>query len=145
MSLLIRADGFPLGTVLREMENLLTLDVPSVKWALGDGGYPPVNMYETPDAAVLEFQLPGVAPSDAELTVSSGSLTLKVKRPVEGDIAPEKYYIRERWRGEFGRTVAIPGTVDTAAAKAVYANGILTVTIPKKAETRPRRIDVKVG
>ena len=145
MSLLVRTGGFPLGTVLREMENLLTLNAPSGKWALGDGGYPPVNVYETSAAAVLEFQLPGVAPSDAELSITGGSLTLKVKRPVEGHVPPEKYYIRERWRGEFGRTVTVPGNVDASAAKAVYANGILTVTIPKKAETRPKRIAVNVG
>lgn len=145
MSLLFGLDAFPLRSVLRDMEDLFGDGVKLPGWALSRRGYPPVNVTETPDSVVVEFELPGTPLANTELTVTAGSLTLKAKRPVEGDIPPEKYYVRERWRGEFGRTVTIPGTVDTAAARAAYKNGVLKVVIPKKEEVRPRKIDVKTS
>jgi len=129
----------------RRFEDLLNEGTLLGRMGLAESGYPPVNVYETPNDVVLEFEAPGVPSEKIELTITGGSVTLKVNRPVEGDIPPEKYYYRERWRGEFGRTVTVPGTVDAAGAKASYRNGVLTVTIPKRKEARPKRIDDNVG
>ena len=72
--------------------------------------------------------------------MTGGSVTLKAKRPIEGDIPPEKYFVRERWRGEFGRKVTVPGIVDSTKATAAYKNGLLAITIPKAEEARPKRV-----
>jgi HSP20 family protein len=145
MSLLMRRYGFPFDTIRREMARVMGEDWPFMSWMSSENIYPPANVYDAPEAAIVEFEVPGVAMNDMELTVTGGSVTLKVTRSVEGDVPPEKYYVRERWRGEFGRTVTVPGSIDSAAAKAALKNGILTVTIPKKAQARPRKIEVKVA
>ena len=144
MSILLRRYRFPPDTLRDELERTFGENWPSHGWSRVERGLPPVNVYENPEAVVLEFEIPGVRSEDTELTITGGSVTLKVKRPVEGDIPPERYYVRERWRGEFGRTVTVPGTVDSAKAAASYNNGLLTVTIPKTEEARPKRIQVNV-
>jgi HSP20 family protein len=143
MSVLLRRYRFPFDALRDELERALGEDWP-LGWSRAERGFPPVNVYENQDAVVLEFEVPGVRPEDAELTITGGSVSLKVKRAVEGDIPPERYYVRERWRGEFGRSVTVPGTVDSSKASASYGNGLLTVTIPKAEEARPKRIQVNV-
>jgi HSP20 family protein len=144
MSLLLRSYRFPLDGMRREMEKMFGEDWPLLGWLRADRAYPPVNVYEKPDSIVVEFEIPGVKAEDTDLTITGGAVTLKAKRPVEGDIPPEKYFVRERWRGEFGRTVTVPGMVDSAKASAQYRNGLLTITIPKAEEAQPKRVAVKV-
>ena len=102
-----------------------------------------MNVYVNDEAVVMEFELPGVSKEDIDLTTTDSSVTLKVTRSVEGDIPPEKYHVRERSRGEFGRTVSMPAKVDSAKASASYRNGILTVTVPKRQEAKSKRIKVQ--
>lgn len=142
MSLLMRSYRFPLDSLRREMETLLSDRWPFSTWMGAERAFPPVNIYETPEAVQVEFEVPGVSMDDLDLSITGGSVTLKVKRQIEGDIPPEKYYVRERWRGEFGRNVTVPGRVDSTKASASYRNGILAVTIPKAEEARPKRITV---
>lgn len=144
MSLLMRSYRFPFDTVRREMEKVFNEDFPYLGWTQSEAIYPPVNVYENQESVTLEFEIPGVKLEDTDLTITGGSVTLKVKRPVEGDIPPEKYFVRERWRGEFGRNVTVPGMVDSTKATAAYKNGLLTVTIPKAEEARPKRVNVSV-
>lgn len=141
MSLLMRPYWFPLSGIRRGMGGLfegmrpLAANVPESNFA-------PVRIRETDEEVTVDFELPGVSSEDIELTITGGSVALKAKRGVEGDIPPEKYYLRERWRGEFGRNVTVPGIVDSRKAKAVYTDGVLTVHIPKAEEARPRRVKV---
>jgi HSP20 family protein len=144
MSLLMRSYRFPFDTVREELEKMVSDEFPFFGWAPLESAFPPVNVYEKEDSMVLEFEAPGMKIEDTELTITGGSVTLKMKRGVEGDIPPEKYYVRERLRGEFGRTVTVPGTVDSTKATAAYRNGILAVTIPKAEEARAKRVAVNV-
>jgi len=144
MSVLMRSYRFPFEAMRQELEKMVTDEFPFFGWSPSEAAYPPVNVYEKEDSIMLEFEAAGMKIEDTELTITGGSVTLKVKRAVEGDIPPEKYYVRERLRGEFGRTVTVPGTVDSTKATAAYKNGILAVRIPKAEEARAKRVAVNV-
>ncbi len=142
MSLLMRYFGLPYRALPRELDWLTGGEDPFAQWST-EVSVPPVNVYVDEESVVMEFELPGVAMEDIDLTTTDSSVTVKVKRPVEGDIPPEKYHVRERWRGEFGRSVGMPAKVDSAKASASYRKGILTVTIPKREEARSKRIEIQ--
>jgi len=145
MSILMRYAGWPYRVMPREIRQMLGRDWPFSMWTGDQTAYPPVNVYENSEAVVMEFELPGVPRENVDLTTTDTSVTLKVNRPVEGEIPPEKYHVRERLRGEFGRTVTVPAKVDSAEAKASYEKGILTVVVPKKDEAKSRRIEIQAG
>lgn len=110
------------------------------------GTFPPVNVYDADDKLIVTAELPGVEPKDVELTVVENSLTLSGKRQTEpaGD-NERNYYRRERFSGEFNRTITLPEKINPDAAAAKFANGILTVELPKAQEAKPRSIPVKAA
>lgn len=111
------------------------------RWLAG-GAYPPVNVYTTPDEVVVAAELPGVKVQDVDVSVVSGVLTLRGRRPepADGDV---RYIRRERATGEFTRTIALAEQVDHAKARAEYRKGILTVILPRAEEAKPRRIEIR--
>jgi len=144
MSMLVRYFGLPYRAFPRGLDWLSEWAEPFFPWS-GEAAVPPVNVYVNDDRVVMKFELPGIASEDIDLTTTDSSVTLKVRRPVEGEIPPEKYHIRERRRGEFGRSVGMPARVDSAQASASYRDGILTVTIPKREEAKSKRIEIQSG
>jgi len=104
--------------------------------------FPPVNVYETEGALVVRAEVPGVPIEKLELSVTGDSLTLEGERRLE---LPEgaSYVAQERQHGRFRRVVALPQPVDAEKVKAEYAEGILTVTMPKAKEAGPRTVRVK--
>lgn len=143
MSLLMRYFGWPYRAMPQEVMRWIETSSPLFSWASAHTAFPPANVQEDDDAVVMEFEVPGIARENIELTTTDTSVTIKVTRPVEGDIPPEKYHVRERWRGEFGRAVTIPAKVDSARAKASCRNGVLRVTIPKREEARSKTIEIQ--
>lgn len=111
----------------------------------GDGGArrPAANVYESGDAYGLEFEVPGVAPEDLELTVEGDTVTLGGTRKSEGDGGT--YHRRERPTGRFGRSIRLPSRLDAGKTEAHYADGVLLVRVVKAAEARARKIAVKAG
>ena len=126
----------------REMREMFGGEWPFGPWWAQKRAYPPVNVRENDESVTVEFEIPGIATGDIDLTITGGSVALKVKRAVEGGIPPENYYVRERWRGEFGRNVNLPGALDGERATASYENGVLSVNIPKAAAAKRRKIDI---
>lgn len=107
-------------------------------------GYPRLNLYESPDTLHVEALAPGIDPSTLEVTVTGNILSIAgQKRAVEG-VAPEQYHRCERAAGKFVRTVTLPAEVDDARIKAEYADGILTVTLPKSEKAKTKTISVSV-
>lgn len=141
MSLLMRYFGMPYRAFPRAAERWLSREEPFL-WS-SEASFPRVNVHVDDEAVVMEFELPGVAREDIDLTTTDSSVTLKVRCPVEGDIPPEKYHVRERLRGEFGRTLSMPARVESSKATASHSRGILTLTIPKRTEARGRRIEIQ--
>jgi len=103
---------------------------------------PPVNLWERDDALLLELEIPGVRTEQVDISVVGDELTLKVDRP---DVQQEgvTYHRRERPAGSFTRVLRLPTDVDAERVEAELRDGVLTVTLPKAASAKPRKITVK--
>ena len=107
---------------------------------------PPVDIFETKDhEIVLRAELPGLKREDLDLRVENSTLTLRGERKQENEVSKESYHRVERAYGTFSRSFSLPTTVDTEKVSASFADGILTVTLPTRAEAKPRQIQVQVN
>jgi len=105
---------------------------------------PAVDIYETDNAIVLKAELPGMTEKDIELTVDRNLLTIKGERQFENEVNKDNYHRVERAYGSFMRSFQLPATVDTTKVQAEQKNGILTITLPKKEEEKPKKINIKI-
>jgi HSP20 family protein len=106
------------------------------------GTFPPINIYDQDDKVTLIAEVPGLEPSDIELTVHGDSVTLKCERQHQAR-EDERYHRRERATGTFSRIVTLPDSVDPDSVKAQNRNGLLTVKMKKVAEAKPKKIKIK--
>ncbi len=104
--------------------------------------YPPLNMYEDNEKLVIKAELPGVASSDMDISLEGDTLTLQGRRNPRHDDDKVSYHRREIARGSFSRAISLPTTIDPESIAAKLANGILTITLAKAAEVKPRKITV---
>jgi HSP20 family protein len=93
----------------------------------------------------MEVELPGLTDKDIELKVEDNILTLSSKKEESKEEKKNGYLLRERRSAEFCRTFVLPNDADRAEIKAEFKNGLLEVSVPKKPEAQPRKIDVKVN
>lgn len=107
------------------------------------GWTPSADLYENDEAYVLEMELPGFSNEDIELTVERNVLTVTGQRSVQEESEDVTFHLRERGTTRFSRSFALPRSMDGDAVEARFDNGVLTVTLPKAAEARPKRIEVK--
>ncbi|WP_248361575.1 Hsp20/alpha crystallin family protein [Anaeromyxobacter oryzae] len=108
------------------------------------GWTPSCDIYEDEDGVTLRFELAGVEPKDVDVRFENGVLTLRGERKLEREDKRENYHRVELEYGTFTRSFTLPSTVDPEKIKAESKNGILNVYLPKKAEAKPRAIQVKV-
>jgi HSP20 family protein len=106
---------------------------------------PTLDVWETDDALVYAFDLPGVDEDRLSIEVEDASLTVTAERERTEDVSDERYHRFERRYGSFRRTVGLPQGVDEDAITAQLANGVLEIRVPKPAEAKPRRIEVGLG
>ncbi len=106
--------------------------------------YPPLNMYETKDALILKAELPGVHPDDLEISLEGDTLTLQGQRLRNVDDKATSYHRREIATGNFSRALALPTKVDLDNMKATLVDGILTITLQKADEVKPRQIKISM-
>lgn len=106
------------------------------------GTFPPINIYNRDDKAILIAEVPGLDADDIELTVLGDSVTLKSERQ-ESPQANERFYRKERPCGAFSRTVTLPDSVDPNSVRASYSNGVLKVEMEKAKEAKPKKIQIK--
>ena len=107
------------------------------------GVFPALNVSEDEDSLYVRAELPGVAPEDIEITTKENNLILKGERRIAAESEKVSYHRREREAGTFRRIISLPTKVDTDKITAVCKNGVLTVTLPKAAEIKPRQIEVE--
>lgn len=107
--------------------------------------YPPMNLYDDGDRYLLTAQLPGMTSGDIELTITGENLTVRGERKRNERMVHETFRRQERPMGRWSRTVALPERVDSDKISASFASGILTISLPKAAEARPRHIAVTAG
>jgi len=121
----------------RELERLF--NVPSSE------GYPPINVYDADNDYVVEAMLPGVAAGDLDLSITGDTLVIKgAKRPL-ADVHADRYIRSERGHGNFNRTVVLPDAVEADKIQAKYADGMLTIRLPKSAQARSHKISIQGG
>jgi HSP20 family protein len=104
---------------------------------------PNVDIYENKEQLVLEAELPGMKREDFELSIENNVITLRGERQFEKRDESDNYHRVERAYGSFTRSFTLPNTVSGEGASADYRNGVLRVTLPKREETKARRIEVK--
>jgi HSP20 family protein len=105
---------------------------------------PAVDVHETKDAFVLTLDVPGVTEKDINISINGDLLTIKGERRFEraGAADGDTYHRLERLYGRFERSVQLPTMVQTDKVKATYRDGVLTVTLPKAEEVKPREIKI---
>lgn len=110
----------------------------STNWGLA------LDVAENDDAFIVTASIPGMKPDDLDITITDNVLTIKGEYKADKTIEEEQYHIRERRYGSFGRSITLPVAVNADEVDANYENGVLTLTVPKAEEVKPRRITVKV-
>jgi HSP20 family protein len=105
----------------------------------------PVDISDTDEAVVIKAVLPGIKADDVDITVSDGVLTIRGESRDEKTEDGTNYYRREIRYGSFARSVPLPTRVDQEKADASFSDGILTVSLPKAADVRPKQIKVNAA
>src|SRR5918995_4186528 len=146
---IVRYDPFrDLRTLQEEVNRLFSTNLTRGfgEEGIGRGAWnPSVDIYENKDQIVLEAELPGMKQDDFELTVENNVITLRGERQFEKKEESDNYHRVERSYGSFTRSFTLPQTVSAEGATAEYTNGVLRVTLPKREETKARRIEVTGG
>jgi HSP20 family protein len=106
---------------------------------------PAVDIYETEHELVVKADLPDVDPKDLDIRVENNVLTLRGERKFEKKVNEDNYLRVERTYGSFSRSFSLSNTVNAEAIKADYQNGVLSLSIPKREEAKPKQIKVNVG
>ena len=106
------------------------------------GVFPALNLSEDEDNLYVRAELPGVVPEEIEITTKENNLIIKGERKIATEGERVSYHRREREAGSFRRIISLPTRVDAEKVSAVCKNGVLTVTLPRAAELKPRKIEV---
>lgn len=106
---------------------------------------PSVDIYETHDELVVKADLPDLNEKDIDVRVENNLLTIRGERKFEKSVSEDNYLRVERSYGSFSRSFSLPNTVNAEAIRAEYKNGVLTVTLPKREESKPRQVKVSVS
>src|SRR5437588_3388597 len=106
---------------------------------------PAVDIFETEHQLVVKADLPDVNPQDLDIRVENNILTIRGERKFENEVNEENYLRVERSYGSFSRSFSLANSVKSDAIKADYQNGVLTLSIPKREEAKPKQIKVNVG
>lgn len=106
-------------------------------------GLPTIDLYQTDDDVVVKASMPGMNPEDLDIQVIGDTLTIRGEAKKDEDQKERTYHIREHQYQSFSRSVTLPVMVKADKANAEMKNGILTLTLPKADETKPKVISVK--
>ncbi len=121
----------------------------SLDWQARDGAgaswIPPVDVLEEADAIRIIAEIPGVSPSDVRISVENNVLTIQGTKEQVAEERTERVHRYERSYGAFERSFTLPATVDASNIKASYEHGVLTVTLPKAEQAKPRQIPVQTA
>jgi HSP20 family protein len=147
---------FPFGqdfVVLRDAMNQLLEEsyVPSRATRGSNGALTrslPLDVYATPDEAVILAAIPGMNPQDLEITVNQNLVTITGALPSAAESEQGQqatWYLRELWSGRFQRSVTLPFEVEAGRAEATFDNGIVRITLPKAERAKPQKIEVRAS
>ncbi len=149
MSRIVRWDPFRdmlamRGQMDRIMDDWLK-EVPSGENGENGGSFVrlALDVSETENNFVVKASVPGINPDDLEINFTDNTLTIQGETKEERTDENERYHVRERRFGRFMRSMTLPVAVNSEQIDAQYDNGVLTLTLPKAEETKPRKINVR--
>jgi len=150
MSSMIRWEPFRELATMRDRMGRLFGEFPGRPWATDEGltaglWNPQVDVYETADSIVLTADLPGMKEEEVDISVEGNLLTIKGERKKEEEIKEKDYFRVERSYGTFTRSFSLPPTVDPGKIDAAFSRGVLKITLPKREESKPKQIKVKIN
>ncbi len=135
-------------TNLRDEINRL-FETPFTQWTRGsdvlNAWSPAVDLYEDKDNLIVRAELPGLKKEEIEISLHDGTLVVAGERKQEKQYDASETSREERFYGKFQRSVELPKAVNPTAVKANYRDGVLTVTLPKTEEAKPRHITVNTN
>ncbi len=131
----------PFRDFQREVGRLFESLEPTEHWRVARG-VPPINLYDSGESYVLTALLPGVGPEEVDLSITGETLTIRGDRKRPDGVTEENFRRQERPFGRWTRTITLPDRVNSTQVSASFANGVLTVTLPKAEEAKPRQIKV---
>ncbi len=144
MSNLIRWEPAREMMTLREAMDRLFDDAFTRPLSLRDNwSAPAIDMYQTDDEIVVKVSLPGIKPDEVQINVTGEVLTIKGETKQQEEKKEKAWHMREQRWGSFERSVVLPTDVVSDKAKAEFENGILTITLPKAEEVKPKVINIK--
>ncbi|MBI4850087.1 MAG: Hsp20/alpha crystallin family protein [Nitrospirae bacterium] len=106
--------------------------------------FPPVNMWKNDEKAMVTVEIPGVEPEGVEIEVTGDTLTFRFERKPEELKEGETYTRKERWYGQFSRSIELPFNVQADKVVAKFSKGILYMELPRAEAEKPKKISVKV-
>jgi HSP20 family protein len=121
---------------------LAALSAPS---QLLSGWTPALDVFENKDNLIVKAELPGMKKEDIEVSFHDGALTISGERKGQETHEDAEVYRSERFVGRFQRTISLPAPVNGDQVKAQYTDGVLTITLPKTEEAKPKQINVNVS
>jgi HSP20 family protein len=127
----------------REMDSIYSAFAEGRGIAPAAGVFPALNMSEDDHNLYVRAELPGVAPENIDITTKQNNLIIKGERKIATEGEKVSYHRKERDAGNFRRIISLPTRVDSEKVTASCKNGVLTVTLPKAEEAKPRQISVK--
>jgi HSP20 family protein len=107
--------------------------------------FPAVNVWTSPDHAVVTTEIPGIDPGAVDITIADKTLTLRGSRQPEEVKEEGSYHRRERWHGQFTKTVALPFSVEADRVTASVSNGVLSVSLPRAEAEKPKKIEISTN
>lgn len=143
----VRVQRFPISSSM--FKPLLNLDR-EISDILDDGSFgtsfwtPAVDVAENENEVQVKVELPGISKDDVKITMQENILTIRGEKKQENETKNSEYRRVERSYGSFQRSFTLPTSVKHDEIEASYKDGILTVTLPKAEEAKPKQIDVKV-
>ena len=131
---LVRFDPF---STMRDFDRLFE-GRPANRWM------PRVDVFDQENALMVRSEVPGIDPESIEITVEGGTLSIKGERSFETEDTKANYHRKEIFEGSFERTILLPEGIDPEGVTASSKNGVLEISIPKKAEILPRKVSVEI-
>ena len=127
----------------REMLRLFDAVAGETSGDIGAGAFPPLNVTQDDENFYLRAEVPGIEPDKLSISAVRNRVSLAGKREIPREHDRVSYHRRERAEGSFNRTVTLPMEVDANRVTARCADGLLTLTLPKAEDAKPRQIAVR--
>jgi HSP20 family protein len=129
----------------RDMDRLFDLMWSEADTPAGTGVFPAINVTQDEDRYFVRSELPGINPDDLSISVERNKLVLSGKREIAPEAERSSYHRRERAGGSFSRSITLPMDLDADHVDATYANGVLTIVLPKAEVAKARKVSVKAS